>query len=321
MSGPGQRVLWLGLGFLLACGAFFTWRLPGGAGVEDRPRPRRATTAAAAIGSAGGAADTPAPECYLGIVQAREAVDVTADAAARLEQVQVRPGDSVARGELLASLDTRQLEHQLAIERSALRRASAQLRQHALEAERAEEAHRRHIALGGLVSDSELKSSRFESAAATAGSEAAAAEVAAARARIAQLETRLASLQIRAPFDGRVARRYLDAGAGVAAGTPIVRLIGSEALLSRFAVPPEAVIPLGALVRVEIEGPRRQLAGTVEHVAPEIDTASQMVFVEALIRDPGNLTVTSGATARVSLVPDGPPPASCFAEPESLGAG
>ena len=136
-----------------------------------------------------------------------------------------------------------------------------------------------------------------------------------ARARIAQLEARLASSRILAPFDGRVARRYLDAGANAAAGTPVVRLISSQALLSRFAVPPDrASIPLGAEVRIEIETPRLVLSGSVERVAPEIDAASQMVFVEALISDTSQeLNVTSGALARVSLARMGSRISSCLA--------
>ena len=74
-------------------------------------------------------------------------------------------------------------------------------------------------------------------------------------ARVRQLETSLSRNEIRAPFDGRVAERFADAGAVVGPGTPVVRLISAGDLLVRAAVPPEEARRLKAGDPVTVDRP------------------------------------------------------------------
>jgi multidrug resistance efflux pump len=210
------------------------------------------------------------------------------------------------------------LHHQLTIERATLRNAEAEQRRQGIEVGRAKQEHRRRLALEGLLSQEEEEKARFQAETAGALFEAAEAEVSRVEARIAQLETRLQRSQMRAPFDGTVAQRYLDPGTIVGPGTPILRLISGDRLLSRFAIPPEEVdsVATGTSVRVEVDHLGLSLVGVVEHLAPEIDAASQLLFVEARITDgaPGVAAIPSGAAARVAVQrPGEPPPPSCFA--------
>ena len=75
----------------------------------------------------------------------------------------------------------------------------------------------------------------------------AAARLAGARARTEQLE---AAVTLRAPFDGMVVRRHVDAGADVAFGSPVLDLRSSGALEVVVSVP-ESAVP--SLRRGEIE--------------------------------------------------------------------
>ena len=63
------------------------------------------------------------------------------------------------------------------------------------------------------------------------------AAVAEKSARVKQLRSALNDLELRAPFDGTVSLRYVDAGAVVGPTTPIVRLINPDNLWVRFAIP------------------------------------------------------------------------------------
>ncbi len=305
-SGKAQAGLWCLAGMVSASLAFWSvegrGRADGGASVEVVARPAIARSELPrAPDPAGG------PECFLGVVLAPAAVEVATEVAGRLQSVDVRVGDAVAAGEVLATLDRRALEHQRSVERAVLRNAEAQRRRRALEADRAEEAQRRRQGLDGLVSREQQEASRFDSAVAAVALEAAGAEVERAEAKIEQLETQLAKAEIRAPFAGRVAHRYLDAGTVAAAGTPVLRLISAETLITRFAVPPiqASGVTAGRPVRIEVEGLEAPLPGLVEHLAPEIDAASQMLFAEARLSaaKPSGVAVASGAVARVSLVP------------------
>lgn len=292
-----ERLSWLALGLLAASAGF--WLLGPRAGVDTalpasaEPRPAAAPPET----------PQPVPECYLGVVLAREEVDVTSEVGGTLEELTVRVGDALQHGERIARLDTRTLIHRLAVERAALEAARAEKRRQALEVERTAQEHQRLLALEGLLSQAETENARFQHEMAQARLEGTEAEVQRARARLTQLESDLERSELRAPFEGMVTRRYMDPGTLVAPGTAVIRLISSTNLLVRFAVPPEAVksFPISTEARLELEQLGITATATVEHLAPEIDAASRMVFVEARLEGSAH-TIPSGAVARVSIL-------------------
>ena len=289
---------WLALGAFLGVAG---WRAAELFGTPGKTSSAAAGAASAAVDAAADTAGSHAaplaalaePRCYLGVVVARETVDVAAETGGLVERLFVRVGDRVEPGQVLAALDTRQLRHQLEIERAVLEGARASVVERQLTRERAAQEHERRSALEGLLSREEAENSRYQLDKAAAELEAAQAELERVKANLARIEDDLERSQIRAPFQGTVAHRYLDSGAVVASGTRVLRLISSAELLVRFAVPPEEVtaLPLGTPLRLEIENLGAVLEATVAHRAPEIDAASQMVFVEA------DLTVAHRAPA------------------------
>jgi RND family efflux transporter MFP subunit len=256
--------------------------------------------------------------CYLGVLLASESVEVVAEVAGRVREVAVRPGDAVAAGALLATLSPDDLLHELAIERAGLAGARSALAAAEVEERRAGEEQRRRLALAELVSREAIAAAAFEHEAASRRREGAAADVAAVGARVEQLEREVGRAEVRAPFAGTVAARHVDPGGVVAPGVPLVRLIGGGEPRVRFAVPPEEADRLrpGQPLTVELESPALARRATLERIAPEIDAASQTVFVEARLAAPaaaaGGLPV--GALVRVS--PFTPGGASCFARPD-----
>src|SRR5436305_1826301 len=85
------------------------------------------------------------------------------------------------------------------------------------------------------------------------------------------------------PFAGRVAERFVDAGAVVGPGTPILRLISGGDLLVRAAVPPEQAraLAVGKAVTARVPTLGLDVPGHLERIAPQVDAAAQMIFVEA----------------------------------------
>lgn len=280
--------------------------LAGGeeSGLEPAPPPLVSPFCAPAV-----AAD---PRCFLGVVTSAEAVDVTARADGVLSAVSP-VGTEVPRGALLARVDASALREQRALAEAQHVTVEVERRQAGLSLERADQARARREALAELLPRDDVEAARFDHQAATMRLEEADARLAEARARIEALDHELARAAVRAPFDGRVAARYRDAGTVVARGTPILRLLAHDTSLVRFAVAPAqaAHITPGQTVRVEAVSPRIDLRATVDAVTPEIDPAARMVFVEArLLADPATPAVLAGAVARVSHDLDGP---SCLA--------
>lgn len=246
--------------------------------------------------------------CHLGAVVAEESADVAAEMAGLIESLNVRVGDSVGLGALLGRLDTRQLGHQLAIEKANLQQSLAEAKSRQVEADRAEAEYERRRKLEGLVSREEQEAARLKFEQAKAALEAAGADRGQVEARIAELQDQIARAALRAPFAGRVVQRYLDPGARVEVGTPILRLLRAEGLLVRFALPPEAVAGLrqGALLEVAVVEPPLLLRATVEQISPEIDPESLLVFAEARLEPPPSGTfLPFGAEAWVGPVGHG----------------
>jgi RND family efflux transporter MFP subunit len=227
---------------------------------------------------------------YLGVLLAREAVDVAAETAGRLTSVDVRAGDVVERGALVATLDTQLAGQDLEAARAVLRQAQIEEEKSAIALADAEGRLARRQSFPEAFPKEEILAAQNQRDAARAAVEGARARVREQRARVAQYERMMARAEVRAPFAGIVGVRYLDAGATVGAGMPIVRIVGARGRLVRFAVPEEERrrIAPGQAVRIVPRGSSAELRGTVEKIAPEVDAASGMVLVEARIDSAGD---------------------------------
>lgn len=236
---------------------------------------------------------------FVGVVIPRETVDVAAETTGRLERVEVRVGDRVEAGDVLARVDTRLLSQDLAMAEASLNALEAEVERRRVELDNAQSRHERRSALPETFSREELSASRLEVETARSALKAAEARLREQQARIEQLREALASSTVRAPFTGTVALRYLDPGAAISPGTPVLRLITPGDLLVRFAVPPAAAeqLALGQPVEVEVQEVNLRARAIIDHIAPEIDTASQMVFMEARFEEDGRLR--PGFVARV----------------------
>jgi RND family efflux transporter MFP subunit len=244
---------------------------------------------------------------YVAVIAARDAADVATELGGLLAAVHVQLGDPVQAGQLIATIDDRIAREDLAVAVAAQRATQAARDSARVEVE--ETASRleteRALAAQGTTARAELDRATFAHEKARAALQRAEAALAEQSARASQLRARVTSARIEAPYAGTVSVRYLDAGATVAPGTPIIRLIASDELWVKFAVPSEdaADIRPGAPVVVEIESAGVTVDAVVRHVAPELEPASQMIIAEAeLARDgqaQGAGIIKAGQAARV----------------------
>jgi RND family efflux transporter MFP subunit len=247
---------------------------------------------------------------WIGVVLAREAVEVAGAFAGRLESVDVRVGDPVRRGDRIARIATDSQRQELAMAEASLAVGEAEVARTQAELTAAEERLARRLQSPELFSKEEIANGQLLRSTAESNVKTAQAHVQEHQAHIRQLTAILSQAEVRAPFDGTVALRYADPGTVVGADTPIVKLISPDNLLVRFAVPPDQAARLrtGQAVSVHIEELGLRERGTIERVSPEIDGASQMIVVEAhLDSDPALVSrLKTGLVAGVS--PAGPEP-------------
>ncbi|HEY0781551.1 MAG TPA: efflux RND transporter periplasmic adaptor subunit, partial [Thermoanaerobaculia bacterium] len=239
-------------------------------------------------------AATPSPlsaaDGYLGVVLARQAVVVQAETDGRLGSVVVRVGDKVTKGMELARLVTEDLVQSRIVAESTLQAARADAQKATVELENARGRYERRQKASDLFSAEDLANVKAQVDEGVTAVASAKARVVQEEAHLRQIDFRLARATLRSPIDGRVATRFLDPGAVVAQGTRVLRIISSQDFLLRFAVPPERsnALHAGQPVRVKLDSLPVTLSGLISNVAPQIDTASQMVFVEASLAVPAD---------------------------------
>jgi RND family efflux transporter MFP subunit len=278
----------------------------GGAGARTRPGGGVESSGSGGVARrTSEAASAERPGGYVGVVLARQAVTVAAEADGRLASISVRVGDAVRRGQELAALSTEELHNERAVVQATVAAVRGEQRRAELELDRTHDRRARREIHPELYSDEDLAGARNAEQEAAAALESAKARVTEEVGRLRQLETRLQHTVLRAPIDGRVALRYLDAGALVHSGAPVLRLISTNDFMLRFAVPPEraAAIHKGEAVELRLDSLPVTLSGRVSQVAPRIDPASQMVFVEADLQVPGGWSsrLQDGLPGRVTV--------------------
>ena len=251
---------------------------------QETPKEPEATASAAPLPPEAVPSPVPVPprQGWLGVILSSESVDVTADSQGRLSGVYVEIGQTVRQGDRLASLDPRLVTQDLEMARSALRAADADAGRVAAELSEAQARWERRRKNPEIFSKEDLSEAELRVTTARSSLEVAQARVSEQRARVRQLETSVGQTDIRAPFAGRVAERFADPGAQVGPGTPVVRLISGGDLQVRAAVPPDDARRLaeGNPVIARVRDLGLDVPGRVARIAPDVDTASQMVFVE-----------------------------------------
>jgi RND family efflux transporter MFP subunit len=155
-------------------------------------------------------------------------------------------GDRVKKGQLLATIETPELDAELAAARSQLKTSEAQVVARKAETEFAKTTNERwRDSPKGVVSEQERESKKADFNAATARLYAAEAQVASDRSRVDQYTALTQFKQVTAPFEGIITERKIDLGNLVTAGsnsttTPLYRITQNEPLRVFVDVPQSA---------------------------------------------------------------------------------
>ncbi|WP_257459127.1 efflux RND transporter periplasmic adaptor subunit [Archangium lipolyticum] len=249
-------------------------------------------------------------EPFLGVVIPHDTVDVSSRFDSRLEEVVVEVGQSVREGQVLARLDTRALQQELAAAQATLQGSRAEEHAAALALSEARARKRRYFTPRslqlGVYSKEELDKVRYEESTAEARLQAARAQTLQRQAQLTELKQNLDDATLVAPFDGVVAARLVGPGTRLAAGQPVLRLLGNGEWKVRFAVPEEEARGLQPGATVELKVLQRgglTLMGAVESIAPEVDAAARLVFATATFSQPPPSEVSTGQVVHVRSGP------------------
>ncbi|WP_157966360.1 efflux RND transporter periplasmic adaptor subunit [Oceanibium sediminis] len=170
-------------------------------------------------------------------------------------EVPLQVGDRVAKGDVLASLDTELLRIQLAQAEAEVQIAKAGLAVAQAQLERAESSFRRAETLqaNATISDVQLEDRASAYAEAIGGNQQGMARVQAAEAALARARYELTNAIVRAPFDGVVLELKTEVGQFVSAGSQVAMLVDPGATEVEANVPARFISALSPDLAVEAQ--------------------------------------------------------------------
>lgn len=219
--------------------------------------------------------------------------------AAYADTVLVRPGASVRRGQVLATLDCRDAT---ATQRAVAMQARAiDAKQKAL----ASEASRITSLLdGGFVAPNEAEMK-------LAGSESEMAQLMATQAKLAGTSLAVNDCVLRAPFDGEVSDRMVDPGAFVRPGNPVVSVVDRSTVRVTAEVPESDFVFVSPTTPVKIAmlATGQEASGIIARRSPSANESTRTVHFEIDLADPER-QFPIGTTAELTLDVGAPQPAT-----------
>lgn len=212
---------------------------------------------------------------FTGQTRASATAKISAELDALLQRFHVERGEAIKTGEALATLSTGSLA-------TALQGAKA-------ERYRAQLTYNVESRLAKKGVTTELAKA------------AAYATLQATKAQVDQIQKELQKSSIVAPFDGIIARKYIEQGDFVNLGQPILQLISVNPLVAAGNVSERDVssLTIGDPAKVKVVG-KEDITGSVSYISPIADEATRTFEVEVTFPN-DNLNMAVGMTAQIVI--------------------
>jgi RND family efflux transporter MFP subunit len=264
----------------------------GAAGCGEAPTPAQQAEAPPATVSVAVAVaelmELPVVAEASGSVEAWQRVSPGTKIMGRISELTVREGDRVSAGQLIARLESADLEAALAQARAAAVMAEATLENAATHHARMEQLHAQRS-----VTDKNLED-------ATAAHRVAAANVEVTRANVEAAEVMLSYAEVTAPISGWITAKMASAGDMAAPGRPLLVIEDLSRVKVRVNVPEGVVAGLapGQSADVTILGNTR--AATIDRIVPAGDPATRTFTVEMVLANADG-DIKAGMYARAAF--------------------
>ena len=222
-----------------------------------------------------------------GVIQPVRQSTVAAQASGRVVSLAVKVGDRVRSGQLLLTIDDRELVAGVQRSRALVSQSEAELRNAQLHLERT-----RELQAKGFVSKAALDTAENQFNGAQAGKEQASAG--ARQAALAQGFTRVA-----APYDGWVLQTHVNLGDLAMPGTPLVTVYAPQPLRAVVQLPASRAQAITPAAQVEVMVGGEWVAPSSRSSMPSADPVAQTVEWRLDLGPKVSQTLLPGAQVRV----------------------
>jgi RND family efflux transporter MFP subunit len=235
-----------------------------------------------------------------------QTVSVVPKTAGRLQEITVKLGDRVSRGQRIARIEdqeileqVKQAEAALEVGKATIRQREADLELAKTNVERSRNLFQRQLLPQQTLDDAEAK---YQSA--QAALDLARAQNTQSQARLDELRFTLANTIISSPVNGFIARRAADPGAYVSANAPVVDVVDIQRvrMVANIIEKDLKQIRVGDVARVEVDAfPGEDFMGRIARVSPVLDPATRTAAIEVEISN-DQYRLKPGMYARVGII-------------------
>jgi RND family efflux transporter MFP subunit len=235
-------------------------------------------------------------------------VEVVPRVNGRLQAVNVKLGDSVRQGEVIARVEdleireqVRQAEATFKVGQASIRQREADLTLAKNNLDRSRNLYDRQLLPQQTFDDVDARHQ-----AAVAQLDLARAQFEASRARLDELKITLSNTQIVSPVDGFIGKRYLDPGAFASTNAPVASVVDIRTvrMVANLVERDMRRVPAGTAATVEVDAfPGEKFQGRVSRVAPVFDPATRTAEIEIEVPNTG-YRLKPGMYSRVNLTID-----------------
>jgi len=214
----------------------------------------------------------------LGRVLDPAATTIAAEVPARVRKVMVDIGGKVAKGDVLAQLDTSDMQVAVSTTEANLARNKAQ----ANAQERLVQRYRK------LAEDKFISTTMLDQA--EAQWIALQKSVKAAKAQLKKAKNNLARTNIIAPIAGIIQKRWVAAGDYIGVGKPMFQLVTNDQFVISITIPETRIhsVKAGIPVRMHLPGSDQVISGPIHDLTPMIGSTSNAFEARVNINNPGN---------------------------------
>jgi RND family efflux transporter MFP subunit len=233
---------------------------------------------------------------FPGRAEATQAVDLAFEVQGRLVERPVKVGDKVTAGQVLARLDARDYDNDLAASKARLQQAEAYL------------ARISKAVKSGAVAQQDLTDAQSQH------------DMAAANVSIK--EKAVGDTELDAPFDGIVAATYVENFQNVERKQIVLRLLDTSMMELKIDIPEQLIMLTPHLknITVTFEAyPDVAVPAKVKEIGTEASATTRTYPVTLIMEQPGDFTILAGMTGVVRGKPE-PPGEKVVTGFEILGA-
>lgn len=228
-------------------------------------------------------------QSIVGTLRAKSRSEIAAREAGAILTIEADEGDVVKKDAIIATLDGRRLEAQIAEAKAQITVAAATVHQKKSREKRSaiDLAMKEKLFLQKAISESEVLDARSANNVDSSVYQAAEDSLEAAKSRLELLTVRLDDLIVRAPFDGRVVARHVEPGEWVAAGAHVITLVSTGEIEAWLQVPERFADSVrGKEIPVSIKATGTTVTSTSLTIIPEAEAATRTLQVVATLANP-----------------------------------